>query len=446
VNFKNAFISPAVLKCRAVLARIAGNFRRMEGLVHDRHPVLRRSWLRWRAAAVKFAAEFPENFRRVKAAVDERHPVLRRTWEYLVRHWTFSLTVLVPTLIALIYYGLIASDVYISQSTFLVRSPYGQQAPASFAGLLRANLLGGGSATPDNVYAVSEFILSRDALKELNDKLQVGKKWSSSKVDFIQRFGWFGFRAGFEDLYRYYPHRVGIAINGNSNISTLTVSDFSAERAQKINEVLLKAAEELVNKLNDRARTDLIGYATEEVESALKGVKDAALALSSYRNREGVVNPESQTTFHFELISKLQAAYIDTQTELAKLRALAPQNPNPPALELRAQTLQTAIDEELAKAAGREDSLSSKDAEYKQLIVQQSFAEQRLSTALASQENARAEAQRQQLYLEVVARPILPDEAMEPRRFRAVIVTLVVGLVSWGILTMLIAGIREHQM
>jgi len=358
----------------------------------------------------------------------------------------FAITVLLPTLLAALYYGLLASDVYVSQSTFLVRSPSGHSAPGGLAGWLKGGFLGGGGAAPENVYAVSEFILSRDALKQLNDQLRVSEKWSSPRVDFLQRFNWLGLHGGFEELYRYYPRRVGISIDGNSSISTLTVSDFSAERAQLVNQALVKAAEALVNQLNDRARTDLIGYASEEVEVALRGVREAGLAVSSYRNQEAVVDPVSQSAYQFELISKLQKEYINAEAELAKLQKLAPQSPNSPVLEFRASALKKAIDEELSKAAGREDSLSTKDAEYKQLIVQQSFAEQRLSAALASLESARAEAQRQQLYLEVVAHPMRPDEAMEPRRVRGVFVVFVVGLIGWGIVTMLIAGIREHQM
>ena len=52
---------------------------------------------------------------------------------------------------------------------------------------------------------------------------------------------------------------------------------------------------------------------------------------------------------------------------------------------------------------------------------------------------------RQQAYLERIAQPSLPDVAQEPRRLRSVLATFVLGLVAWGILAMLLAGVREHQ-
>ena len=48
-------------------------------------------------------------------------------------------------------------------------------------------------------------------------------------------------------------------------------------------------------------------------------------------------------------------------------------------------------------------------------------------------------------YVERVAQPSLPDDALEPRRLRGILATFVIGLVAWGILTLLLAGVREHR-
>ena len=56
-------------------------------------------------------------------------------------NWIFFLTVVVPTTIAIIYYGVIASDVFISESRFVVRSPQ-RQAQTGLSALLQ----GGGFA------------------------------------------------------------------------------------------------------------------------------------------------------------------------------------------------------------------------------------------------------------------------------------------------------------
>ena len=60
-------------------------------------------------------------------------------------------------------------------------------------------------------------------------------------------------------------------------------------------------------------------------------------------------------------------------------------------------------------------------------------------------EQARNEAQRKQLYLGRVAQPNLPDYPVEPRRLRNIAATLMLGLIVWGILSILVAGVREHH-
>ena len=112
---------------------------------------------------------------------------------------------------------------------------------------------------------------------------------------------------------------------------------------------------------------------------------------------------------------------------------------------MREKTIEKEIEKEMQKITGGENSLASKAAEYERLALDREFADKQLASALASLEVARNEAQRQQLYLETISKPNLPDEAISPKRLRGIVTTLVLGLVGWGILSMLLAGVREHQ-
>ena len=144
-------------------------------------------------------------------------------------------------------------------------------------------------------------------------------------------------------------------------------------------------------------------------------------------------------------VAKLQDELIATKTQLAQLKAFTPQNPQIPALQTRATTLQAEMAAETTKVTGGELSLANKAAEYQRLALEREFADKQLASALASLEQARSEAQRKQVYIERIAQPSLPDIALEPRRLRSIVATFVLGLVAWGILSMLLAGVREHQ-
>lgn len=361
---------------------------------------------------------------------------LRCSWQ---THRLFWLTVVLPTLVAILYFGFIAADIYISEARFVVRSP--ERQTASPLGMLLKGT--GFTRSQDDSYTVQDFILSRDALRLLDEKIDLRAAYA--KGDIISRFPGLDWDNSLENMHRYYQKMVGIQLDPVSSIATLTVRAFSADEARKINQHLLEMSEALVNQLNERGRRDMIRFAANEVAEAEKKAKLAALTLARYRNEKGVIDPEKQAAIPLQQIAKLQDELIATKSQLVQLQMMARENPQIPVLKKRIQTLETDIEHESSRVAGGARSLASKAAEFQRLALEKEFADKQLASALASLEQARNEAQRQQLYLERIAQPSLPDAAMEPRRLRAILAVFVLGLIAWGVLSMLIAGIKEHM-
>jgi len=353
----------------------------------------------------------------------------------------FVLTVALPTALAVVYFAFVASDVYTSQSSYVVRSP-DKPSTSALGGLLKG---AGFSSAQDESFTVQSYILSRDALKVLTEELAIGKAYASTEVDLINRFGGLDSDNSFEALHRYYQNKVTVLTDSATSISTLTVKAFTAQDAVRANELLLRESEALVNRLNERGRQDLIRFAKAEVDQAASKAKTAALTLSTYRNRQGVVDPERQATAQLQQVAKIQDELLATTTQLAQIQSLTPQSPQIPMLETRAKVLRQEMARETAKATGDTKSLSGKAAEFQRLALESDFANKQLASALASLESARNEAQRKQVYLERIAQPSLPDVAQEPRRVRNIFATFFLGLMAWGILSMLVAGVREHQ-
>lgn len=353
----------------------------------------------------------------------------------------FLLLVLLPTLASSVYFGLLASDVYISESRFVVRSP--DRPARSGLGVILASA--GFSNASDEVRAAQGYIQSRDALKTLEADGLAQKAWGSPSVSVFNRFNPLGISGSFEELYRYYTNKVGIEFDSETGITTLTVSAFSPQDSQQMNLRLLEQAEGLVNKLNQRGQIDMIRNAEREVAEAQRQSRNAALELAAFRNQAGVIDPERQATVQLQMISKLQDELIGARMQLLQLSSVAQQNPQIPLLRVRIKGLEKAIDEQLGRVAGSSRSLSAAAVQFQRLQLQREFSDRQLAAALAALQEARNEAQRQSAYVERIAQPSLPDNAMEPRRIRGVLATLVVGLVAWGILVMLLAGVREHR-
>lgn len=133
------------------------------------------------------------------------------------------------------------------------------------------------------------------------------------------------------------------------------------------------------------------------------------------------------------------------QTELQSIVAHAPDNPQIPVLKSSIQALQGEIAAEQSKVTGDRESLASKDIEFERLTVNQLLAQKLLEAAVTSLEQARMTAQKQELYLETISRPNLPDAPQAPKRFEDILAVLIVSLMIWGVVSILFAGVKEHH-
>jgi capsular polysaccharide transport system permease protein len=352
----------------------------------------------------------------------------------------FMFTVFLPTLLAAVYYGAIASDVYISESRFLVKNPQ-RAAQTGLGALLQGT---GFSRSQDDTYSVHDYLVSRDALRELDEKLGLRKVYSAPGIDVVNRFPGLEGDQSFESLFRYFQKHVTIEYDSVSSISVLRVRAYAADEAAKINDMLLRMSERLVNNLNTRSRQDLIEVAREEVRVAEDRAKTAALALSSYRADRGVFDPDRQGALQLQGVARLQEELLATEGQLAQIRQVAPNNSQIPVLTSRIEVLRRSAESETAKVLGKGTSLTSKSPAFDRLVLERTFADRQLAAAMAALDVARSEAQRKQLYLERLVQPNQPDKALEPRRVRAVFTVFMVGLLLWGVVSLVVSSVKEH--
>lgn len=355
-------------------------------------------------------------------------------------NWVFAATVAMPTILAALYFGVVASDVYISESRFVVKNPQ-RQAQTGLGALLQGT---GFSRSQDDTYSVHDYILSRDALNELDQQLNARQVFSNPAIDVINRFGGIGADRSFEALYRHYLKYASIDYDTVSSISVLRVRAFTAADAKNINDLLLQMGERLVNNLNTRSRQDLIQAALQEVQQAEERSKTAAVSLSSFRSERQVFDPDRQSALQLQAAAKVQEELLAAETQLAQVLQVSPDNPQVSSLRSRVELLRRAVASEAGKATAGGTSFSSKSPAFDRLLLEKTFADRQLAGAMAALDSARNEAQRKQLYLERLVQPNLPDIAVEPRRIRSVAMVFLVGLVLWAVLSLVLASVREH--
>lgn len=346
-----------------------------------------------------------------------------------------------PTLLATIYFLLIASPRYVSEARFIVRSA-GQNAPTS----LGVALQGVGIApTQTDAFAVHEYVTSRDGLAGLSRRYDIRDILAPPGVDAFSRFPrpWEG-RSN-EALYKGFQRFITVGYDSATGISTLRVEAFRPRDAQTLTEALLSSSEDLVNRMNERSSADAVSDALRSRDEARGRLSQAQQQLTAFRNREQFLDPAAAAAEGNELIGGLLAQVATLRADRAQLASEAPNSPQLPIFDSRIAAYTAQIASERAKLAGAAGSLAPKISIYEDLSLDREFADRELTQASAAVVSAEQEARRQKLYLDRIVNPSLPDEASEPKRWLSILTVFASTLLIYGVGWLVYAGVREHR-
>jgi capsular polysaccharide transport system permease protein len=360
---------------------------------------------------------------------------------FFVRHALFMATVVLPLAIAALYYLLIASDRYVSEARFIVRSSAGNGVGGVATmienqGLSRAN---------DETYAVNDYVVSRDIVELLvrNDHLR--DILARPEADAINRFPNFYSRDNKENLFERYKDMVQARIDSATGISTLKVAAFRADDATGLASAIIKYAEDLINRLNERAYDDAERYAQTIVDRERNDIGKIETDLTTFRNANGSVDPGKEAVAGFEMIGKMTTELVLLEANLQQQLALSPGAPGIAALREKIRSYQEQIDKQKLDIVGGNRSLASKLAGYERLELDRELAARALGLAMINLAKAREDAQQQHLYLQTIVVPNVADYAEYPRRTLGMLLMLLVCLGLYATVRSLSSITLEHR-
>jgi len=362
---------------------------------------------------------------------------LGRFWRRLALRWT---VLFLPTLLGAVYFFGIATAQYESEARFVVRSAARPEVPGTLAFLTQ---LGFGRSQDDS-FIVQDFMTSRDVIEKLRTKLPLDAIFNVDGADFLARYPSIVFGPEAEEFYRYFQRMVSVVHADKTGISTLRVRAFRAADARDIAEVLLSLGEDLVNRINERLRTDAIRNSLTELDTSQLRLIKAQVAITDFRNRELLVDPTSSAIALAELIARLSAELGATQVQIAEMKSGAAGSPQLLSLQGKAAALEAQILRERTRIAGDEHGLAQRIATYERLVLDREFARRMMSAAETDLARARSDAARQSLYLERVVEPFLADYPTRPKRIADVLTIFVVNAMSVLIGWLIVTGVREH--
>ncbi len=361
-------------------------------------------------------------------------------WSWLLAtRMLFFLIVVCPTLGVSVYYTFFAAKEYVSEAEYIVRGVSSRHA----SGLDSLFSTFGISRTADDTYAIQDYLRSRNVIAEVSKSVPLRTIFSRPEADALARFPhpWRGNSE--EMLYEYFRKAVMVQ-QDSKGISTLHIVAFRAADARDLARALLTAAEQMVNTMNDRAQRDTLRNLRDDVRRAEEGVITAQSQLTAFRNREALVDPHEFSVKILQTIGDLTTTLAQTRSEIAETEKVSPLSPRLGSLRAKAAALSSGIDEQRGKLGGSSAGVATKVSLYDRLSLARDLADKRLTSDLAALEIGRQEARRQQIYIEEIASPNLPDQALEPQRSRAVLATAVMSFAVFCMIWLLLAGAKEH--
>lgn len=349
--------------------------------------------------------------------------------------------VLLPTFLAGWYFYTIATPIYSVRSEFVIQ----QAGPASSGGSLGGLFSGTAFATSQDSIAVQGYLQSREAMGRLDEDLGFRKHFQQESIDPLQRLAT---DATLEAAYKVYKKYLKISFDTTEGVIRMDVMAADPKIAAEWSRQLIKYAEGQVDHLTQRLREDQMRDAQAGYDKAQEALMAAQRKLIGLQEKFKIISSETEVGLIVGQISGLENQLTQERLSLAQMEA----NPEPNQARMEPIKRRIAtLEGEVATLRARltEDSADESSlAEIQgQLLIAQSDMQTRqmlLAQALQSMETARIEANRQVRYLSLSVSPIPPDEPSYPRAFENTLVTMLILLGIYLMVSMTAAILREQ--
>lgn len=382
----------------------------------------------------------PDNGKIVAAKASRDKETARDTLRHRLLRLSFVLAVIAPTALAGAYLWRVAADQYHSDAAFSVRSE-------EFANPLEA--LGAftqvGSSSASDAQILYDFIRSQSLVMRLDARLDLREIYRRHPEDWLFSLPENATR---EELKAHWDRMVSVANDSSAGVLKLEVRAFTPEDAQRIAEAVIEESAELVNELSRIARQDAMRFASEDVELAEERLREIRRRVRVFRSANDLIDPTAIVNTQMGVIAILQEQLADALVSRDTVLTFAgAEDQRVRNLDRRIEAIRSQIDSErqrIGQTSGEPASLIETIGTYEELLVDLEFAQNAYQSALAADEQARAEARRKSRYLGVHIPPTLAEESLYPQRAILLLLVFVCFLAGWSTGVLIYYNIRER--
>ena len=369
----------------------------------------------------------------------------------LSRWWfriSFCVLVLVPSIAATMYYGLIASPQYVSTAQFAIRGI--SETASSFLSV--ASVLGSSSQTYDS-YIIVEYIRSVQMIRDVADSgVDLRVFYTRDGIDPVEKIDPV---MPLEYFTSYWTRKVDVSYNSTTGNIIFRVRAFSPDDAKTIADAVMAAAERLVSQLSANARVRLVSSAKDEVAATQQRLAAVREAFSAFRDLQQAVDVEQLSQIEQTVISELERQLSDLQTRRGSISAtLSASSPTIRVLDQQIASVNQQLAERRSRvgtgtatpSASDNPLLSDVVNRFRELSLGQEYAETAYTRALGALETAELDARKQDRYFAMFEAPYQPEVSTGPNRPFFIVLFILGSLIVWGIIVMIVGAIKEHNL
>jgi len=348
--------------------------------------------------------------------------------------------ILIAVGLASLYWGVLASERYLSTATVVVEKSDGDDSTQLSFG----SMLGGPSVGGQDLMLVKEFVASQDLFERLDERFDLRAHYSAAEVDFWSRLPADAPKEAFVEKFRSY---VTATYDDETSVLLIEVQSYDPERAKRMLDFVLEESEAFVNGIGHSIARQQMEFVTGELARSEERLRGAKRELLRFQNEHDMMSPRQQAEARAAIISEMQGELASKKAQLKTKRSyLNPGASEVVALRNEIAALEEQISQENAELVGPGSfKLNDLLARFQSLETEVTFAQKRYEAVLASLESARADALRKLKHLVVVASPSVPGEAEYPARGYNIATVAFFALLLTGIARLVAATIQDHR-
>ena len=364
--------------------------------------------------------------------------IAHRSWQRSLSLGSF-LWVATFFFIAILYFGLIATERYVSRAELIIKqADQIKMLPDALS------MLGIGGSNHQDVLLIQEYLKSWDLLAKLDKELGLKSHYQSNQADYFSRLPG---DASQESFIKYYHQHLTLRLDELSGVLTIELQAFDPEYGQQVGGLMLKESEHCINKLGHQVALDQLAFVEKEVDRAYQRLQDEKAKVLAFQNSHQLISPESTSSARLGVVSQIEAELVNQQAQLKQLRSYMRESaPGVISVQSRVDALTRQLKQERAKLTGLDkNAMNEINAGYMDVQTQATLAADLYKTGLISLEQARIEAYRKLKHLLVISQPTLAEDAEYPRRLYNLVTIGVLLSLFYGLVVMGLATLREHQ-